>query len=51
MTERLFYQDSWMREFCGKVLECRVCEEGFQVRLIGQHFIQKEADNRGIRAI
>lgn len=33
MTERLFYQDSWMREFCGKVLECRSCEDGFQVRL------------------
>ena len=33
MTERLFYQDSWMREFCGKILECRSCEDGFQVRL------------------
>lgn len=33
ITERLFYQDSWMKEFQGKVLECRKSTEGFQIRL------------------
>lgn len=33
ITERLFYQDSWMKEFQGKVLECRKSTEGFQIML------------------
>lgn len=33
ITKRLFYQDSWMKEFSGEVLECRQEKQGYRVRL------------------
>ena len=33
MTERLYYDDAYLREFDATVVECAACEGGFRVRL------------------
>ena len=50
MTEKLYYEDSHMKEFDAIVLSCQQAEEGYRVVLDRTAFSRREADSMRIPA-
>ena len=49
MTKRLYYADSYLKEFSGTVLECRQIDQSLPSSWTRRLFILNQADSRTIR--
>lgn len=47
-TEKLFYQDAYLRETTAKVLECRQGKHGYEIVLDRIRFYPEAGDSRAI---
>ena len=46
MTEKLYYKNAYIKDFCARVISCEPCDEGFKVLLDRTAFFPEEGGQR-----